>query len=631
MIAICIPIRGKVSLAWATAFAQCLKHTVRETEIFVSKHYRIDRSREDVVKAAIQSGATQILFWDSDILPYTYKNGNFFPFPDFINFMLKLDYPIVSGLYYSKRGHLAIYKYTSEERKPYEPINAKFEDLVNNVTFVDATALGLCLHPDTLIITSEGLVPISKINVGTRVLTHLGRWRKVTAISKRYYKGELVSILTYYSNTPVCLTPEHPILIAKKTKTIPRKHVLWYDSYRWSGKKERKYRWRAKPNSPYQLLWVRVGQIKKKDILALPVLREPEKQKEHIRDLTWKNLDITTYIDDFNLKNNKVFSIHGFGKNGEHIKINRFIPLNANFMKLSGFYVAEGYADDAGIHFSFHKKEVEFQNIVREAMKSCFGVENYYERIRGNSYEVSFCSKILGKFFGKLFGRNSHTKKIPNFFFYKCFPKELLIDFLWACFMGDGHVRREFIDYTTVSPKLATSLYLLLGQMGCTPTFKIEKAFHVKLAGYSKKIFSSKLKVGSQDYEPTLFGQRGGARSWNDSRYIFTTIRKIEKVPYEGYVYNLQVEEDESYCTPTFAVHNCLIDVRVFELIEEPWFEYRFDREKKLEISEDLWWCNKCREAGFPVMVLGQVCALHECSALIYPDGKLEYESLGGN
>jgi len=144
-IAVCVPIKGKVTLVWAMALAQALKHTSFEVEVFASKHYRIDRAREEVVKAALESGATHILFWDSDILPYTYKDNKFYAFLGFINFMLSWHYPIVSGLYYSKRGHLAVYKKTEDEKKPYEPINAKFEDLVNKVTFADATALGLAL------------------------------------------------------------------------------------------------------------------------------------------------------------------------------------------------------------------------------------------------------------------------------------------------------------------------------------------------------------------------------------------------------------------------------------------------------------------------------------------------------
>ncbi len=145
MIAICIPLRGKVTLPWAVALALASKYCSQEVEVFASKHYRIDRAREEVVNAALGAGASHILFWDSDILPYAYKDGKFVPFPNFIDFMLSWHYPIISALYYSKRGSLAVFQSTGDEKKPYKPIDKQFKDLANRVTFAEATALGLAL------------------------------------------------------------------------------------------------------------------------------------------------------------------------------------------------------------------------------------------------------------------------------------------------------------------------------------------------------------------------------------------------------------------------------------------------------------------------------------------------------
>jgi uncharacterized protein (TIGR00375 family) len=44
---------------------------------------------------------------------------------------------------------------------------------------------------------------------------------------------------------------------------------------------------------------------------------------------------------------------------------------------------------------------------------------------------------------------------------------------------------------------------------------------------------------------------------WIDKNYLYAPITKIEKIPYNGSVYNLEVENDSSYVTETMALHNC--------------------------------------------------------------------------
>ena len=68
----------------------------------------------------------------------------------------------------------------------------------------------LCLPPDEEILTEEGYVPIHKVKLGQRVLTHKGVYRKVVKTFKREYKGELCYIEPWHF-LPVALTPNHPV------------------------------------------------------------------------------------------------------------------------------------------------------------------------------------------------------------------------------------------------------------------------------------------------------------------------------------------------------------------------------------------------------------------------------------
>ncbi|MCS7338990.1 MAG: Hint domain-containing protein, partial [Verrucomicrobiae bacterium] len=68
-----------------------------------------------------------------------------------------------------------------------------------------------CLAPGTLILTDRGYVPIEHIQVGDRVLSHKGRWAKVTRLYRRPYRGPILRLKVAHCNQPLLITPEHPV------------------------------------------------------------------------------------------------------------------------------------------------------------------------------------------------------------------------------------------------------------------------------------------------------------------------------------------------------------------------------------------------------------------------------------
>lgn len=77
---------------------------------------------------------------------------------------------------------------------------------------------GICLDPDTPVITEIGLKPIREISVGERVLTHKGRFSSVLSKSVRAYTGPLYRIRVYGVPDTIALTEEHPLLTASKRR-----------------------------------------------------------------------------------------------------------------------------------------------------------------------------------------------------------------------------------------------------------------------------------------------------------------------------------------------------------------------------------------------------------------------------
>ena len=78
--------------------------------------------------------------------------------------------------------------------------------------------------------------------------------------------------------------------------------------------------------------------------------------------------------------------------------------------------------------------------------------------------------------------------------------------------------------------------------------------------------------------------------------------------PITEYSHNVLVQADY------VGMGVCLIDMRVFQFIPEPWFDWTLDRPDipLSGFSEDFFFCDNARRAGFPVYVDVNVQCLHE-------------------
>src|SRR5438105_3161732 len=59
---------------------------------------------------------------------------------------------------------------------------------------VMAHVYGHCLAPETLVETEDGPKPITEIKVGERLLTHTGDFKRVRAVARRRFKGQIRSL-----------------------------------------------------------------------------------------------------------------------------------------------------------------------------------------------------------------------------------------------------------------------------------------------------------------------------------------------------------------------------------------------------------------------------------------------------
>ena len=374
---------------------------------------------------------------------------------------------------------------------------------------------GECLTPDTLIITNDGLKPIDQVSVGDLVLTHLGRFKPVTKIFKRKYDEDILEIRAYGSSYTSKLTPEHRVLTCfQENKTI-------------SGNTKRIL-------NTAQLQWTETKKLK-----------VCERHSEH-HYLTFPRFKETVDMEFYTMKIKYLFEI-----------VKEKIKINNDMMKVIGYYLAEGFVGDyhrgltknmaKSIHFTFGKSHKEFLYAV-DCMDALVRLGYHPRLLYRKGWFLSLFESKLVEFF-KQFGNDVYDKHIP--FWIQLLPASKLEFLLDSYINGDGHTyKADRIHYTTsASLQLSHGIRLLANKIGYSSYF------------YSYKQRPTTIIEGRIVNQNTKYcvhmnrNHRSNIRS--DGNYLYPKIKELKKIQYTGIVYNLHVEEDESYCTPSFIVHNC--------------------------------------------------------------------------
>jgi len=388
-------------------------------------------------------------------------------------------------------------------------------------------AAGPCLTPNVNVQTIQGLKPISEIRVGDYVLTHTGKWRRVTKVYRTPYKGEIIKLK--HQGIEIGITPDHLVLGRKIKRPKP---ILCNGKLRKSSNRT------IEP-----LSWTPIGEIKDDFLFAYP--------KPY-----FESNDVTEILKD---------------KQGrDHLKI----KITPDFMRLAGYYLAEGWVNkkQERLEMSFNAKETEYIKDAQNIMKKIFHVKlsPHKNACTKTATRLRCSGKVVSRFFYNMLGSGAENKRIP----WKWLNTSRIhrIELLKGLFRGDGcFVTKKTKDgfdkrrftFATVSRELFNQVKLILLDLGIAFSTRVypEHGFHkesywIRVSGnyctMLKKIFGMK-------HEEFKKGRRLSREIWIQDDYLLTPIRKekITKEYYDGYVYNLEVEEDNSYCLESIVVHNC--------------------------------------------------------------------------
>jgi GT2 family glycosyltransferase len=390
----------------------------------------------------------------------------------------------------------------------------------------------MCLPPGQEIVTDRGLLKIEDVCIGDYVLSHKGRWRRVWKTIQSDYEGLLYKILPSRVNLPFTVTEDHPILVASGEKCN-------YNGGYCTSKKAEHCRDHSDDRLPSEN-WVAPRDLSSGSFLMLPRFTAvtPRVRIDLADGIKLPELSRWSITKD-------KFILHGTNKKS----IPRYVSITPDLLRFFGLFIAEGSTELSNggcISFSFNESENDFCDLVQKVAKKSFNLSSSIHREKeDHSVYVNIHCLPLALALRHMFGEKANQKRIPWWmmelppYLQKYITDGMLDGDGCSSIHESGYMRAH---YDTVSPLLAWQFFQLLCRQEILCTF----------SKVSRKPTNEKW----QDiYHFTMTQNPQGG--FMDKKYVYLPIREITESPYKGKVYNLEVEEDESYCVPSCAVHNC--------------------------------------------------------------------------
>jgi len=420
-----------------------------------------------------------------------------------------------------------------------------------NLPEPDEKVLGghaVCCLPNTTVITNQGLVPIENVKIGDFVLTHSGAFKKVTG---RYCRDieEMIYRIKNNFGEDLLVTKEHP-LYAKR------------------------YSWQTKLTQTQQhglmtemVQWIRADCLGKGALLYQPIY--------------------------------------------ENTEIFPNIPYEDDFFELLGMYIGDG---NIAIRYSKNKnvKSMKLRFTLGkdypELIDRCEKLLRMYSKNKVSEYHYKNCLIItcydtkLAKKVGELCGF-AHNKKID----WKILtaPISLQKKLIRGWYETDGCDIENGISIFTSKKNLLEEMTFILKRLKLIFFIQRRKSRISKINGKFCNC-NAAFNVSIMSLDSDMNQKRTKHRGIYEKQYL---ISKITNVPvseyYKGKVYNLEVENDQSYTANGIAVHNCAVgyDDKIQRfVVRNSWgikwgmkgyftmpYEYLADR----NLSDDFWTIRK--------------------------------------
>ena len=358
-----------------------------------------------------------------------------------------------------------------------------------------------CFTSGTLVLTDNGYKSIESISNEDKVLTHTNRFMNVITPMVKQYEGELYKINAMSFDELTC-TPEHPFYVRKR--------------YRYGHYQLRAFK---KPE------WVNAEDLTKDHYLGYAINQESSLPNwDGVIDNRWGHSKISNKLSD-------LFSEH-------------------DFWYVMGRYIGDGWKRTnekygSGIIICCsNRNEVSLINALNN-------IGFHYTRIDERPVtKLQISSNELHAFVDR-YGYYAHGKKID--IETMNLPVELLKYFIEGVMDSDG-----YIDRTGLHKINSVSKELIYGLAQC-----VAKVYKTPFGIYCTKRDPKVIIEGRECNQRPSYSlhfklhKRKQDHAFYEDGYIWFPIKDISSKYSETDVYNMSVEEDESYTANGCIVHNC--------------------------------------------------------------------------
>ena len=249
----------------------------------------------------------------------------------------------------------------------------------------------------------------------------------------------------------------------------------------------------------------------------------------------------------------------GFAINQKNIiPHHKNLPLDNNdFWWVVGRYLGDGWWKNRrpkhdGEYLTIicaNKKNNEIEDI-KDKLNNLSEYFNYYITEEQTVYRVNILNKSLYEFI-KDFGKGAKNKRITSEVMN--LPPSLLRSIIDGYISADGSLEKDgrVISFTTVSPKLAHGMSSIIMKAYKRPV-KMYKGI-VK----DSIIDGRTIKGGIHFVGKFTPVETKGEQAFYEDGYVWAPFREKKRVGEKNYVFNLEVENDNSYTANSMIVHNC--------------------------------------------------------------------------
>lgn len=388
---------------------------------------------------------------------------------------------------------------------------------VDKLPYADVVTYSFpCFVPGTMVLTDNGYKKIEDIQEGDMVLTHTNQYQKVIKPMKNYCDSYVYKINAMCSD-PIYTTEEHPFYVRKR-------HRVSNPSERYSNGRLKRIRKFDEPE------WVKAKDLTKDYYIGVAINQKSEIPKWDGMIFHWSDNRGDRYSN----------------------KLGQYMD-KEDFWWIIGRYLGDGWLVDGydtkpstGIKICCAKQETTEITTVLDRIQINYVItqERTVNKIQISMRELyEFCLQ---------FGRGAANKHLTSTILN--LPVNLLKAFLDGYISADGNLvkKQNLYRATSVSRELIYGLGQCIAKVYKTP-FSVYKTIRPKTCVIEGRTVNQK-----DSYNITFkTDKRKQDHAFYEDGYIWCPINDISIEEYNGYVYNMEVENDNSYVVQNIIVHNC--------------------------------------------------------------------------